>query len=569
MTKAYNLVNFKFGFEYETIVQVKSANFYKLFQNTFDNCSRNSISQNIFNRYQLANIYNTAERPFSYTVAYHGRPCKLRPILLDTNNDTHMAGTELSKPWVVTHDGSVKSENESHGNIIQYIEIVSPILSWADITSNILETVLNKQLLCDVEFNYFNNSTTSNHVHLSYNKVFQDKDAKIVLKIAMAWWYFEHVFLYLVDYSRRDNHFCETIHSYFKSRGFNSDLVKETFKKLQDDNLQAFLNFVFKDNVHKISSNLDGLVSFFQGGSRYLAFNMLNLLKYGTIEIRLKHGSSDMNENTKYVKLLTYFFKAAMEMPCINTIENINEENYWVFNENIHNLIHNKENLLNKSNVLNEKFNEMFNFIVSKTEVTDEKNEINEINELYNYWKTILNKNIAIDPYPNAHGGGKVLYLLSYGSNSIEQLSRRIGHIGPMNHKPAYIQDYARIFAGYSSRWKGAIASIHKAKGKRVYGTLVEITNDELEKLDVFEGGYSREIMQVINQENMNIVDAFVYVKNKTDFNRLPSESYMQAIHKQLHDSVRYHKHTIMIRVIINGKLQTIGKWSPNNGFQM
>ncbi len=61
------------------------------------------------------------------------------------------------------------------------------------------------------------------------------------------------------------------------------------------------------------------------------------------------------------------------------------------------------------------------------------------------------------------------------------------------------LNDYQRIFAGYSKKWLGPVASIDFMKNKTVKGTIAWLTMEEIHKLDVFEGCKSDDPMSEKN----------------------------------------------------------------------
>jgi hypothetical protein len=78
--------------------------------------------------------------------------------------------------------------------------------------------------------------------------------------------------------------------------------------------------------------------------------------------------------------------------------------------------------------------------------------------------------------------GGNIVHLFSYGSNSPKQLYERIGHVSAA--KPAYLENHIRIFAGYSKRWNGGIASIWPVEDEKLYGYVTSLTHEQLLQLD-------------------------------------------------------------------------------------
>lgn len=119
-------------------------------------------------------------------------------------------------------------------------------------------------------------------------------------------------------------------------------------------------------------------------------------------------------------------------------------------------------------------------------------------------------------------------YLFSYGSNHPAQLAERLEH--PVVTLPAYVPGYERHFVGWSNRWGGGVASIRKARGGVVYGLAVLVDENDLLRMDRFEGvpfAYVRTRGKgVVGGEPKSII-AYKAV-NKT-FAR-PSEAYLEAI---------------------------------------
>jgi gamma-glutamylcyclotransferase (GGCT)/AIG2-like uncharacterized protein YtfP len=159
------------------------------------------------------------------------------------------------------------------------------------------------------------------------------------------------------------------------------------------------------------------------------------------------------------------------------------------------------------------------------------------------------------------------MFLFSYGSNSIEQLKDRLSIDRVLLYKKAYMKDYIRIFAGKSNKWNGCVASIYPKKDKKVYGIAIEISEDEINKLNAFESGYSLEIKKIIIEEDKEEIDCYVYIKKNNKLNLFPSESYLSAINKMLNNRIHKKNRKIMIRVIKNNKLVLLGFWTIENGF--
>ena len=170
-------------------------------------------------------------------------------------------------------------------------------------------------------------------------------------------------------------------------------------------------------------------------------------------------------------------------------------------------------------------------------------------------------KRIIIIFYKLLHLIYKML-LFSYGANSIKKIKERIGKKEDIFFKCAYIENYVRIFSGKSTRWdNGGISSIYYSKGKKVYGIALELSDEELNKLNHFEKGYHLEIKDVI-----------IYVKDHYNYYGLPSNSYLLAINDMLNErnkeNVKNNK-KIILRKVVDNKVITFGYWTLNFGYKL
>lgn len=164
-------------------------------------------------------------------------------------------------------------------------------------------------------------------------------------------------------------------------------------------------------------------------------------------------------------------------------------------------------------------------------------------------------------------------YLFSYGSNHKEQLSQRVlrdGGFTTADVAPGCLRGHARIFAGHSSRWEGAVASVHPAPGAKVFGSITQLSEEELEILDGYEGvgtpgGYERRILPVADQSAGGVIrDCIVYVKSNTTYRGPPSVRYLEAIRRMLDETQRSHRPRILVRcVVAGGGTAVCGWWEP------
>jgi hypothetical protein len=155
------------------------------------------------------------------------------------------------------------------------------------------------------------------------------------------------------------------------------------------------------------------------------------------------------------------------------------------------------------------------------------------------------------------------MILFCYGSNSIKQIKERINE-SDIQFQKAYLDNHVRIFAGKSIKWDGGgVASVYPLDGKKVYGIAVTLNDDQLQKINKFEKGYSLIQKNIVIKNK--VVNAFLFVKDNIEFSKLPSDSYMNAINNMLNDRVFNHNRTILVRAVINNKVKIIYKWNKNN----
>lgn len=256
-------------------------------------------------------------RPFHLTPERYDQ---VVDFYMQTANEDIWAGVPRGTgSWSVTRDGSVKYDQglamykKKHGDLKELpkhkfyngMEIVSPVMHGPAGVDHELQA-----LAADLErvgaahdVAFYNNHTTSNHVHIS---ICNDKECKNNLlrhvpslaKALVAWLYFEPVFLNLVAKARHDSPYC---------MAYN-----------RTDDCQAIE--VKCKTIECILDMPTRSVRGTENANRYVSANLQNLKKgeMGTIEIRIKQGSNDMvGENAMWVKLLGLFFSAACVAPCV------------------------------------------------------------------------------------------------------------------------------------------------------------------------------------------------------------------------------------------------------------
>lgn len=267
-----------------------------------------------------------------------------QPGIQATNN----TGTRNIKTWSVTYDGSVERNEEpiyryfgsrtKHSSIayIKYVEIVSPILSYTDVDKNI-KSIINDVLTANGMFTYWNNTLTSNHIHLSHKKLSFGDNPLALVKLCMAWWYVEPLVLLMMGHWRRDNHYCVPLAKRVQAP-FNNERAFMTLSDMNIiDEIPKILPAFTRENLLSNKELLMLTIAFiFQGdlynrNTRYSALNLLNLVPDGiqTAEVRIKHGSGDGEESRMFMLLLADFLSAAISKPCITMLDDANKQNFW------------------------------------------------------------------------------------------------------------------------------------------------------------------------------------------------------------------------------------------------
>jgi hypothetical protein len=154
----------------------------------------------------------------------------------------------------------------------------------------------------------------------------------------------------------------------------------------------------------------------------------------------------------------------------------------------------------------------------------------------------------------------------SYGSNNLQQLAERVGRTTSFQHEPGVLKNHTRIFAGYSKRWDGGVASFHPRKGTHMNGVIVYMTEEELAKLDTYEGGYVRIRKRVYPSSNPDTyIYAYIYLKKNQVFSKMPSVAYLEAIHRNIQADII----PIYGLDVNTHRLRQKGHWSKDLGIML
>mmetsp|Transcript_25748 Transcript_25748/g.43379 ORF Transcript_25748/g.43379 Transcript_25748/m.43379 type:complete len:275 (+) Transcript_25748:39-863(+) len=160
-------------------------------------------------------------------------------------------------------------------------------------------------------------------------------------------------------------------------------------------------------------------------------------------------------------------------------------------------------------------------------------------------------------------------WVFSYGSNSSIQLRARV-HNPNLVCLPASVDDYTRIFCLASRNWStnstpSGAASLAQHHGASTFGCAALMTDEELERLDIFEGYvaaapelgvYRRAPMTIrvwpcvgANTEDCRLEQGIAYIANDSMWQHPPSEQYLTAIHLMLREQWCHPEHPIDINV--------------------
>jgi gamma-glutamylcyclotransferase (GGCT)/AIG2-like uncharacterized protein YtfP len=137
--------------------------------------------------------------------------------------------------------------------------------------------------------------------------------------------------------------------------------------------------------------------------------------------------------------------------------------------------------------------------------------------------------------------------VFSYGSNGVQQMRTRLEN-PKLQFRPAILPNFLRIFCGSAKRWdNGGVASVVPMPGWEVKGNIAYLSDDELRRLDRFEGTprddpyaltarYRRQDVHVLCEIDGQIqtIDTVVYVKNNPVWIRPPSKEYVAACQKNI-----------------------------------
>jgi len=184
-------------------------------------------------------------------------------------------------------------------SLFKYIEFVSPIFkTTTEVKKGLIK--LNYKIYKFFGEELFNSEKTSNHIHFSLNKngkIQTGNDPEFIMVFISLWIVLEPFIISLCAYFRKDNKYCETV-------------------PIPPDEPKKYLTLDILTNIDKrfIIKTLSEII--FQLNDRYHTLNVTNLFENirpdkPTLEIRVKHGSSDPEEIEQFCILIERIVRKA------------------------------------------------------------------------------------------------------------------------------------------------------------------------------------------------------------------------------------------------------------------
>jgi hypothetical protein len=123
------------------------------------------------------------------------------------------------------------------------------------------------------------------------------------------------------------------------------------------------------------------------------------------------------------------------------------------------------------------------------------------------------------------------VYYFAYG---VELSKSLMGKICPDSNEvsAAKLPEYKLVFACYSKRWKGGVATLKPCFGCKVVGAIYNISDADLEQLDHEKGypvNYNRKIVSVVDATGRE-VDAIIHLITWQIREYPPSDRYLSTI---------------------------------------
>jgi len=129
------------------------------------------------------------------------------------------------------------------------------------------------------------------------------------------------------------------------------------------------------------------------------------------------------------------------------------------------------------------------------------------------------------------------MYYFAYGANfSKQQMRQRCPDSQPKFI--ATLPNYKLVFVGWSRQWRGGVATIKSSRGDKVLGTIYEISDRDLRRLDSYEGypGNYNRLKVTVFDEDGEPSEAITYIKSGRIEETQPSIEYLAIIEQGCKD---------------------------------
>jgi gamma-glutamylcyclotransferase (GGCT)/AIG2-like uncharacterized protein YtfP len=127
------------------------------------------------------------------------------------------------------------------------------------------------------------------------------------------------------------------------------------------------------------------------------------------------------------------------------------------------------------------------------------------------------------------------MYYFAYGSNlNRKQMLERCPESKPKF--TATLHHYQLVFLGWSRQWRGGVASIRPIRGGKVLGAIYKVSEDDLKRLDRYEGSDYRRLNVIVNDEDSEPVEAITYIQSGQAEETKPSPEYLSIIQQGYKD---------------------------------
>ena len=123
----------------------------------------------------------------------------------------------------------------------------------------------------------------------------------------------------------------------------------------------------------------------------------------------------------------------------------------------------------------------------------------------------------------------------AYASNlNRKQMKERCPDSQPLFS--AVLPNYKLVFSGLSRQWRGGTATIQFSRGDKVRGAVYEISEQDLRRLDNYEGKDYQHLNVTVFNEDDEAIPAMAYIKTARAEDTKPSAEYLTVIQQGYRD---------------------------------